>query len=116
MVVDDVVVIRGLFICWFGEDKDLNVVGLYCNGKLVVEDIEKSNLDVVVFDIEMLEMDGLMVLLLMLVKKCDFVVIMVFMLICWNVEISLKVLFLGVVDYVLKLELIFEVMIFVDFC
>jgi two-component system chemotaxis response regulator CheB len=59
MVVDDAVVIRGLLTRWLGEDKDLKVVGSHRNGKLAVEDIEKSNPDVVVLDIEMPEMDGM---------------------------------------------------------
>ncbi len=76
MVVDDAVVIRGLLTRWLGEDKSLKVVSSHRNGKLAVEDIEKSNPDVVVLDIEMPEMDGMTALPLMLAKKRDLVVIM----------------------------------------
>jgi two-component system chemotaxis response regulator CheB len=69
MVVDDAVVIRGLLTRWLGEDKALKVVGSHRNGRLAVEDIEKSNPDVVVLDIEMPEMDGMTALPLMLAKE-----------------------------------------------
>lgn len=115
MVVDDAVVIRGLLTRWLGEDKDLNVVGSHRNGKLAVADIEKSNPDVVVLDIEMPEMDGMTALPLMLAKKRDLVVIMASTLTRRNAEISLKALSLGAADYVPKPESTSEVTTSVDF-
>lgn len=115
MVVDDAVVIRGLLTRWLGEDKDLKVVSSQRNGKLAVEDIEKSNPDVVVLDIEMPEMDGLTALPLMLAKKRDLVVIMASTLTRRNAEISLKALSLGASDYVPKPESTSEVTTSIDF-
>ncbi|MHA7776492.1 protein-glutamate methylesterase/protein-glutamine glutaminase [Roseibium sp. M-1] len=115
MVVDDAVVIRGLLTRWLGEDKSLKVVGSHRNGKLAVEDIEKSNPDVVVLDIEMPEMDGMTALPLMLAKKRDLVVIMASTLTRRNAEISLKALSLGAADYVPKPESTSEVTTSIDF-
>ncbi|QDG75768.1 chemotaxis response regulator protein-glutamate methylesterase [Labrenzia sp. PHM005] len=115
MVVDDAVVIRGLLTRWLGEDKDLKVVSSQRNGKLAVEDIEKSNPDVVVLDIEMPEMDGLTALPLMLAKKRNLVVIMASTLTRRNAEISLKALSLGASDYVPKPESTSEVTTSIDF-
>jgi len=115
MVVDDAIVIRGLLTRWLGEDKSLQVVGSHRNGKLAVEDIEKSNPDVVVLDIEMPEMDGMTALPLMLAKKRDLVVIMASTLTRRNAEISLKALSLGAADYVPKPESTSEVTTSIDF-
>jgi two-component system, chemotaxis family, protein-glutamate methylesterase/glutaminase len=115
MVVDDAVVIRGLLTRWLGEDKGLKVVSSQRNGKLAVEDIEKSQPDVVVLDIEMPEMDGLTALPLMLAKKRDLIVIMASTLTRRNAEISLKALSLGAADYVPKPESTSEVTTSIDF-
>ncbi|WP_417686959.1 protein-glutamate methylesterase/protein-glutamine glutaminase [Roseibium sp.] len=115
MVVDDAVVIRGLLSRWLDADPGLSVVGSHRNGKLAVDDIEKSNPDVVVLDIEMPEMDGMTALPLMLAKKRDLVVIMASTLTRRNAEISLKALSLGASDYVPKPESTSEVTTSVDF-
>ncbi|GGB33057.1 chemotaxis response regulator protein-glutamate methylesterase of group 2 operon [Roseibium aquae] len=115
MVVDDAVVIRGLLSRWLDADPDISVVSSHRNGKLAVDDIEKSNPDVVVLDIEMPEMDGMTALPLMLAKKRDLVVIMASTLTRRNAEISLKALSLGAADYVPKPESTSEVTTSVDF-
>ncbi|MFD1695726.1 protein-glutamate methylesterase/protein-glutamine glutaminase [Roseibium aestuarii] len=115
MVVDDAVVIRGLLSRWLDADESLQVVSSHRNGKLAVDDIEKSNPDVVVLDIEMPEMDGMTALPLMLAKKRDLVVIMASTLTRRNAEISLKALSLGAADYVPKPESNSEVTTSVDF-
>ncbi len=115
MVVDDAVVIRGLLTRWLDADPGLSVVGSHRNGKLAVDDILKSNPDVVVLDIEMPEMDGMTALPLMLAKKRDLVVIMASTLTRRNAEISLKALSLGASDYVPKPESTSEVTTSVDF-
>ena len=115
MVVDDAVVIRGLLTRWLDEAPGLTVVSSQRNGKLAVDDILKSNPDVVVLDIEMPEMDGMTALPLMLAKKRDLVVIMASTLTRRNAEISLKALSLGAADYVPKPESTSEVTTSVDF-
>ena len=104
MVVDDSVVIRGLVGRWIDEDPALAVVAAHRNGKLAVEDIERTNPDVVVLDIEMPEMDGLTALPLMLKKKPGLAVIMASTLTRRNAEVSLKALSLGAADYIPKPE------------
>ncbi|NVK34488.1 MAG: chemotaxis response regulator protein-glutamate methylesterase [Rhodobacteraceae bacterium] len=115
MVVDDAVVIRGLLTRWLDADAQLDVVGSHRNGKIAVDDIEKSNPDVVVLDIEMPEMDGMTALPLMLAKKRDLVVIMASTLTRRNAEISMKALSLGAADYVPKPESNSEITTSIDF-
>jgi two-component system chemotaxis response regulator CheB len=104
MVVDDSVVVRGLVGRWIDEDQNLAVVASHRNGRLAVEDVNRSNPDVVVLDIEMPDMDGLTALPLLLAKKRDLVVVMASTLTRRNAEISLKALSLGAADYVPKPE------------
>jgi two-component system chemotaxis response regulator CheB len=104
MVVDDSVVVRGLIGRWIDDDPALAVVASHRNGKLAVEDIARSNPDVVVLDVEMPEMDGLTALPLMLKAKPNLVVVMASTLTRRNAELSLKCLSLGAADYVPKPE------------
>lgn len=104
MVVDDSVVIRGLLSRWIEEDPALELVASHRNGRLAVDDVERSDPDVVVLDIEMPEMDGLTALPLMLKKKRDLIVVMASTLTRRNAEVSLRALSLGAQDYVPKPE------------
>jgi two-component system chemotaxis response regulator CheB len=104
MVVDDSVVVRGLIGRWIDDDAALAVVSSHRNGRLAVEDITRSNPDVVVLDVEMPEMDGLTALPLMLKAKPNLVVVMASTLTRRNAELSLKCLALGAADYVPKPE------------
>eukprot|EP01037_Dinobryon_pediforme_P026912 gene26912-29600_t len=104
MVVDDSVVVRGLIGRWIDQDPAMAVVASHRNGKLAVEDILRSNPDVVVLDVEMPEMDGLTALPLLLKQKSNLVVVMASTLTRRNAEISLKCLSLGAADYIPKPE------------
>jgi two-component system chemotaxis response regulator CheB len=104
MVVDDSVVVRGLIGRWIDEDPALAVVASHRNGKLAVEDVARSNPDVVLLDVEMPEMDGMTALPLLLKAKPGLVVVMASTLTRRNAEISLKCLSLGAADYVPKPE------------
>jgi two-component system chemotaxis response regulator CheB len=115
MVVDDSVVIRGLLSRWIEEDPALKLVASHRNGRLAVEDIERSDPDVVVLDIEMPEMDGLTALPLMLKKKRDLIVVMASTLTRRNAEVSLKALSLGAQDYVPKPESQSQISTSIDF-
>jgi two-component system chemotaxis response regulator CheB len=115
MVVDDSVVIRGLLSRWVQEDPALELVASHRNGRLAVEDIGRSDPDVVVLDIEMPEMDGLTALPLMLKHKRDLIVVMASTLTRRNAEVSLKALSLGAQDYVPKPESTSQVSTSVDF-
>ncbi len=115
MVVDDSVVIRGLLGRWVESDPALMLVATHRNGKLAVDDIERSNPDVVILDIEMPEMDGMVALPLMLKKKRDLIVLMASTLTRRNAEVSLRALSLGAQDYIPKPDTTSQVTTSVDF-
>jgi two-component system, chemotaxis family, protein-glutamate methylesterase/glutaminase len=104
MVVDDAVVVRGLFSRWVGEEPDLEVCAALRTGREAVNQLERVDPDVVVLDIDMPEMDGIAALPLLLEKRRDLVVIMASTLTRRNAEISLKALSLGAADYIPKPE------------
>src|SRR5664279_1548186 len=102
MIVDDAVVVRGLFARWVEAEPDLEVVAALRTGREAVAQIERADPDVVVLDVDMPEMDGIAALPLLLAKKRDLVVIMASTLTRRNAEISLKALSLGATDYIPK--------------
>lgn len=104
MLVDDSVVIRGLLSRWLTETPGIEVVSTQRTGLGAIKDLEKSNPDVVVLDIEMPEMDGLTALPKLLEIKRDLVVIVASTLTQRNAEMSLRALSLGAKDYVPKPE------------
>jgi two-component system chemotaxis response regulator CheB len=104
MVVDDAVVVRGLVSRWISEEPGLEVVASLRTGRQAVDQVERTNPDVVILDVEMPELDGLSALPLLLEKKRDLVVIMASTLTRRNAEVSLKALSLGAADYIPKPE------------
>jgi two-component system chemotaxis response regulator CheB len=102
MIVDDAVVVRGLFSRWVDAEPDLEVVASLRTGREAVNQIERADPDVVVLDVDMPELDGIAALPLLLGKKPDLVVIMASTLTRRNAEISLKALSLGATDYIPK--------------
>src|SRR5664280_540387 len=102
MIVDDAVVVRGLFARWVEAEPDLEVVASLRTGREAVNQIERADPDVVVLDVEMPELDGIAALPLLLEKKRDLVVIMASTVTRRNAEISLRALSLGATDYIPK--------------
>jgi len=102
MVVDDAVVVRGLFARWIDAEPDMEAAAVLRSGRQAVEQIERVDPDVVVLDVEMPELDGLAALPQLLAKKRSLVVIMASTLTRRNAEISLRALSLGATDYVPK--------------
>src|SRR3954454_14955945 len=102
MIVDDAVVVRGMFSRWVEAEPDLQVVAALRTGREAVDQFEQANPDVVVLDVEMPDMDGLAALPLLLQKKRDLTVIMASTLTRRNAAISLKALSLGATDYIAK--------------
>jgi two-component system chemotaxis response regulator CheB len=102
MIVDDAVVVRGLFARWVEAEPDLEVVASLRTGREAVAQIERADPDVVVLDVEMPELDGIAALPLLLEKKRDLVVIMASTVTRRNAEISLRALSLGATDYIPK--------------
>ena len=72
------------------------------NGKLAVEQLDKTDVDAIILDIEMPVMDGITALPLLLEKKPDLVVLVASTLSQKNADISLKCLDLGAKDYIPK--------------
>jgi two-component system chemotaxis response regulator CheB len=102
MLVDDAVVVRGLFARWVESEPDLEVVATLRTGREAVDQLERVDPDVVVLDVDMPELDGIAALPLLLEKKRDLVVIMASTLTRRNAEISLRALSLGAADYIPK--------------
>jgi two-component system chemotaxis response regulator CheB len=102
MIVDDAVVVRGLFARWVEAEPDLEVVASLRTGRDAVNQVERVEPDVVLLDVDMPELDGIAALPLLLEKRCDLVVIMASTLTRRNAEISLRALSLGAADYIPK--------------
>jgi len=102
MIVDDAIVVRGLFARWVEAEPDLEVVGTLRTGREAVAQVERADPDVVVLDVDMPELDGIAALPLLLKKKPDLIVIMASTLTRRNAEISLRALSLGATDYIPK--------------
>jgi two-component system, chemotaxis family, protein-glutamate methylesterase/glutaminase len=102
MLVDDAVVVRGLFARWVESESDLEVVATLRTGREAVNQLERTDPDVVVLDVDMPDLDGIAALPLLLEKKRDLVVIMASTLTRRNAEISLRALSLGAADYIPK--------------
>ena len=102
MIVDDAVVVRGLFARWVEAEADFELVASLRTGREAVNQVERADPDVVVLDIDMPELDGIAALPQLLAKKRDLIVIMASTLTRRNAEISLKALSLGAADYIPK--------------
>ncbi len=102
MIVDDAVILRGLFARWVEAEPDLEVVASLRTGRDAVNQVERVNPDVVVLDVDMPELDGIAALPLLLEKRRDLVIIMASTLTRRNAEISLLALSLGAADYIPK--------------
>ena len=102
MIVDDAVVVRGLFTRWVEAEPDLELAASLRTGREAVNQVERADPDVVVLDIDMPELDGMAALPQLLAKKPDLIVIMASTLTRRNAEISLRALSLGATDYIPK--------------
>ncbi|HEX3440112.1 MAG TPA: chemotaxis response regulator protein-glutamate methylesterase [Pseudolabrys sp.] len=102
MVVDDAVVVRGFFARWVEAEPDFELVASLRTGRDAVSQLERTDPDVVVLDVEMPELDGIAALPLLLEKKRDLIVIMASTVTRRNAEISLRALSLGAADYIPK--------------
>jgi two-component system, chemotaxis family, protein-glutamate methylesterase/glutaminase len=104
MVVDDAIVVRSLLARWVDAEPDMQIIASLRTGREAVAQIERSDADVVVLDIDMPDMDGISALPLLLQKKRDLMVIMVSTLTRRSAEISFRALALGAADYIPKPE------------
>jgi two-component system chemotaxis response regulator CheB len=102
MVVDDSAVIRGLISKALEADRGIKVIHSASNGQMAVEIAGRSNVEVVVLDVEMPVMDGLTALPKLLAAKPGLQVVMASTLTRRNADISLQALGAGAADYVAK--------------
>ena len=102
MVVDDSMVIRGLLTRTLETDGGIKVVASAGNGKAALDALAKTDVDVVVLDIEMPVMDGMTALPQLIAIKPYVQVIMASTLTLKGASISMKALSMGAADYVPK--------------
>jgi two-component system, chemotaxis family, protein-glutamate methylesterase/glutaminase len=104
MIVDDAIVVRGLLVRWIEAENGLQVVASLRSGREAIEQLDRTDPDVVLLDIDMPDIDGIAALPRLLEKRRDLVVIMASTLTRRNAEVSLKALSLGAADYIPKPE------------
>ncbi|TXH38265.1 MAG: chemotaxis response regulator protein-glutamate methylesterase [Rhodospirillaceae bacterium] len=102
MVVDDSMVIRGLLTRALEADAGIKVVASAGNGKVALDTLAKTDVDVIVLDIEMPVMDGMTALPQLIASKPYVQVIMASTLTLKGASISMKALSMGAADYVPK--------------
>lgn len=107
-IVDDSVVVRGLFSRWLAAMPDVEIAGIHRNGLEAVRQIANVRPDVVILDIEMPEMDGLTALPLLLEASPGSRVLVVSGMSVRGADITLRCIMRGAVDYLAKPSTIHE--------
>src|ERR1700733_7624303 len=102
MVCDDSAVIRGAVARMLEAEPSVQVVARVANGQLALDELKRTQVDVVVLDIEMPVMDGMTALPLLLRADPGLKVIMASTLPTRGADIALRALRLGAADYVPK--------------
>ena len=102
MVVDDSAVVRGLISRMIEAERDMTVSASVGNGQIAVSTFARTEIDIIVLDIEMPVMDGLTALPKLLEVDREVKVIMASTLTMRNAEISIRALDRGAADYVPK--------------
>src|SRR6202008_1575437 len=95
---------RGLRGRWTESESGLQVVAALRSGREAIEQLERTDPDVVILDVDMPDTDGITALPKLLAKRRDLVVIMASTVTRRNAEVSLRALALGAADYVPKPE------------
>jgi two-component system chemotaxis response regulator CheB len=102
MVVDDSVVVRGVFGRIIDAKPGMTVATTAVNGRAAVEAIAQVDVDVVLLDVEMPEMDGLAALPKLLAARPGVRVIMASSLTAQGAAVTMTALGLGAADFVHK--------------
>jgi two-component system chemotaxis response regulator CheB len=102
MVVDDSVVIRGLFARALEVANDVEIVASVPDGRAAVAALGRTPVDVIVLDIEMPVMDGLTAIPLLLKAAPRVKILMASTLTQKNAKITLDALAAGATDFLLK--------------
>lgn len=104
MVVDDSAIVRGLIIQMLEKHVDIQIVARAANGEVAVAELGRTEVDVIVLDLEMPVMDGMTALPLLLAKRPGVQIVVASTLSKRNARISLEALQQGAADYVPKPE------------
>jgi len=102
MVCDDSLAIRGAIARILESDPAIRVVARAVNGRAAVDELARTQIDVVVLDIEMPVLDGLAALPLLLKADPQLRVIMASTLTTRGADVAMRALRLGAADYVPK--------------
>ena len=102
MVCDDSSTIRGAIARILESDPGIQVVAKVANGRMAIEELKRTKVDVLVLDIEMPVLDGMAALPLLLQADPGLRVIMASTLTTRGADIAMRALRLGAADYVPK--------------
>lgn len=102
MVVDDSAVIRGLITRALETDPGVQVVATVGNGQLAISQLARTDVDVIVLDIEMPVMDGITALPELLKVAPDVKIVMASTLTQRNAQVSIEAMQKGASDYIPK--------------
>lgn len=102
MICDDSLVIRGAMARLQEQDPGIRVVAKVANGRAAIEELGRTDIDVLVLDIEMPVLDGMAALPLILRADPGLRVIMASTLTTRGADIAMRTLRLGAADYVPK--------------
>jgi two-component system chemotaxis response regulator CheB len=102
LIVDDSAVIRGALGRIIDAERDMTVATTAPNGRLALDALKHTKVDVVLLDVEMPEMDGITALPRILSGYPDTRVIMASSITQSGAEVTLQALALGAADYITK--------------
>ncbi|HUB16593.1 MAG TPA: chemotaxis response regulator protein-glutamate methylesterase [Acetobacteraceae bacterium] len=102
IVCDDSLTIRGAIARMLQADPAIHVVARVANGQAALDEVKRTQADVLVLDIEMPVMDGMTALPLLLRAEPGLRVIMASTLTTRGADIAMQALRLGAADYVPK--------------
>ena len=90
MVVDDSALVRGLIARWIKAEPDFRMVAALRSGREAIEQVDRTDAEVVVLDVDVPDIDGLAALPRLFEKKRDLIVIMASAPTRRNAEVSLR--------------------------
>jgi two-component system chemotaxis response regulator CheB len=102
MICDDSATIRGAIARMLESDPDIQVVAKVSNGRLAIDELKRTKVEVLVLDIEMPVLDGMAALPLLLQADPGLRIIMASTLTTRGADIAMRALRLGAADYVPK--------------
>jgi two-component system chemotaxis response regulator CheB len=102
MICDDSATIRGAISRMLESDPGIQVVSRAGNGRMAIEELKRTKVDVLVLDIEMPVLDGMTALPLLLQTDPGLKIIMASTLTTRGADIAMRALRMGAADYVPK--------------